>query len=120
MLLSAARIHIIALGVTLLSESCGAMIVARFTGRWRQNIKAVASVVLAVNLVTHTIFWYILPMLPGEASLRLLTSELVIVIIEGIAYAYCLQCSLWRSWVFSGFLNWVSYTIGVLIWLQVW
>jgi hypothetical protein len=120
MVLSAASIHLIALGLTLLSEGGGALIVATMTGRRRQRIKAITIVVLAVNLVTHTIFWYTLPLLPGEASLRLLASELAIVMIEGMAYAYCLQCRLWRSWVFSGLLNWISYTLVVLIWQQVW
>lgn len=120
MLLSSTKIHLIALGITLLLESCGAMIVSTCTSRWHQRIKDVTIVVMTVNLVTHTIFWYTLPLLPGEATLRLLASEIVIVIIEGMIYAYSLQYSLWRSLVFSGFLNWISYMLGVLFWQRIW
>ena len=120
MLLSAARIHLIALGVTLLSESGGAMLVATCVSGWRLRIKEILIVVLVVNLVTHTIFWYTLPLLPGEALLRLLAYELVIVLIEGMAYAYFLHSRLWISLVFSGFLNWLSYTLVVWLWQQKW
>jgi hypothetical protein len=72
-----------------------------------------------VNLVTHTIFWYTLPLLPGEASMRLLAYEMVIVLIEALAYAYFLHYRVGSSLVLSGFLNWVSYTLSVLIWQQI-
>jgi hypothetical protein len=74
---------------------------------------------LAVNLVTHTIFWYTLPLLPGEALFRLLVYELVIVLVEGLAYAYFLRSRVWTSLLFSGLLNWLSYTLGVWLWQRM-
>ena len=100
----------------MLSENCGALLVASVISGWRLRIKQIVIVVLAVNLVTHTIFWYTLPLLPGEALLRLLVYELVIVLVEGLAYAYFLHLRVWTTLLFSGFLNWLSYTLAVWFW----
>lgn len=88
-------------------------------GGW-QSVRNVILAVLSVNLVTHTVFWYTLPLLPGEATMRLLAYEIAIVMIEGLAYAYFLHFRLWSSLLLSGCLNWLSYTLGVLIWQRLW
>jgi len=40
-------------------------------------------VVLTVNRLIRAIVWYTLPMLPGEASLRVRSRELAMVVTEG-------------------------------------
>lgn len=46
-----------------------------------------AALALAVNLITHPIFWFGVPHLPLAYGSRLLLAELLVVVVEGAAYA---------------------------------
>ncbi|OAD22107.1 membrane protein, partial [Candidatus Thiomargarita nelsonii] len=110
--------HIISLLVTLLTESMGMLIFSIAAGgikcaRSRNDIQKNVITALVVNVVTHTVFWYTLPLIKLDHVIRLYGYETLIVIIEGLAYRILCKIPLSNAIALSFLLNLVSFLIGI-------
>jgi hypothetical protein len=110
------RVQLLALAITLLTESCGAAGVAVSSSQLRRPLAQIVKLILLVNLVTHSIFWYTLPLLPGEATVRLFAYEIAITLVEGMIYQRLLRYRFWQGLLVSGLLNALSYSFGGFVW----
>jgi hypothetical protein len=113
------NIHLIAMITTIVVESMG---MAGVVARWPHTRSARVSPVLiaaGLNLVTHTVFWYALPLSPLPSTIALYSYELLVVIVEAVAYARWCGFTFWQAGLLSLGLNVASYLSGGLIWPYV-
>jgi hypothetical protein len=114
------EVHIISLLVTLLTESMGMLIFSLAAGFEcaisRNDILKNVITALVVNVVTHTVFWYTLPLIKLDHVIRLYGYETLIAIIEGLAYRILCKIPLSNAIALSFLLNLVSFLIGISIW----
>ena len=89
---------------------------------WRHPRAARLSPVLiaaGLNLVTHTVFWYVLPLSPLPSAIALYSYELLVVIAEAVAYNKWCGFTFWQAGLLSLGLNTASYLSGALVWPYV-
>jgi hypothetical protein len=113
------RLHAIALVSTLLLESMGMMLLSVLLPRQRRGWWRNGVIAALVNLVTHTIFWYSLPLLPFDAASKLCGFEVAIVLVEALLYRRFCGFSGPRALLVSLGLNLLSYNAGGWIWPAV-
>jgi hypothetical protein len=115
-LIQVSRLHAIALVSTLLLESTGMMFLSvLFLGRqshWFRN----GAIAVGVNLVTHTLFWYSLPLLPFDAANKLCGYEVAIALVEAVLYHHLCGFRGPQAGLVSLSLNLLSYSAGGWIW----
>lgn len=109
--------HLIALFCTLTVEGVGMAIWAHFA--YPQLWRAI-TIALVTNLVVHTIFWYSQPLFIGRWPAALYAAECIVVLLEGLSYAYFLQRRGITPWFLSFFLNAASFLAGILLWQLLW
>ncbi|MCP4134271.1 MAG: hypothetical protein GY754_25075 [bacterium] len=110
--------HSAALFLTLASESAGMILFSLIISSYRKRVAGNGITALAVNAVTHTIFWYtflLIPVDPADHHMALYGAELVIVLAEGTLYYLIRRIPLFRSLLLSLFLNIISFTIGIIL-----
>ncbi len=106
----------LALILTLVIEAAG---MGAFTLLWPQQRTHFARNVLltsGMNVVTHTVFWYTLPLLPVHGLGALCGYEMVIIFVEGLIYAAVCDLPPAVALVLSLGLNLASYMLGTLVW----
>lgn len=83
---------------------------------WRPRWLAAVGVALALNLVTHTLFWYSLPLLPLEAAHALPLAEAMVMAVEGAVYAATVARPTWSGWPVAVVLNYASWVLSSFLW----
>ena len=109
-------IHIIALAATLLIEGAGMALLALLLPGWRPRWLRAVLVCLGLNLISHTIFWYTLPLIPLPPATAIPAAELAVIAAEGAVYAATVARPWWTGWLVSLALNWASWALGAYIW----
>lgn len=109
-------IHLIALSATLLIEGVGMALLALLLPGWRPHWRRAVLVALGLNLVSHTIFWYTLPLILLPPSTAIPAAELAVVIAEGAVYAATVARPPWSGWLVSLALNYASWALSAYIW----
>jgi hypothetical protein len=108
--------HIIALSITLFFEGLGMLIYSLSFEDQRKRLCLNLLLVLVVNLVSHTIFWYTFPLVDLPYWTKLYILEVAVFIVEGIAYRLILKLGLIKSLILSFILNLLSLIAGLLAW----
>jgi len=105
-----------ALGVTLLVEGGGMAAATWLLPGWRARRLRAVWLALALNLVSHTAFWFLLPGLPVAPPWKVPVGEGAVVLLEGGIYAACLARPLWSGWGVSLGLNLASWGLASPLW----
>ena len=66
--------------------------------------------------MTHTLFWYTLPLLGAASAAKLYAYEIIIVVIEARVYQMLCGISPWKAVALSFVLNLTSYLLGLYVW----
>ena len=109
-------IHLLALLLTLGIEGAGMALLAWLLPGWRRTWRRAVLLALALNLVTHTLFWYALPALPLPPESGLPLAEAVVILVEGAVYAATVAQPRWTGWLVSLALNYASWVLSSYIW----
>ena len=109
-------IHLLALAATLLIEGAGMALLALLLPGWRPYWRRAVLLALGLNLVSHTIFWYTLPLVPLPPATAIPAAELAVIAVEGAVYAATVARPRWTGWVVSLALNYASWALGAYIW----
>ncbi len=107
--MSPGRLHAIALGITVGTEGVGMAILSSLAARDRPKAGPRALFAAALNVLTHTAFWYVQAMgvLPAEAAT---------VAVEAAAYRAFCGVSLGKAAAWSAVLNVASFSLGLFAW----
>jgi len=114
--LSPDRIQWFAWTVTLFLESAGAAAwwtVARVS---HPSLHRALGSVLAVNAVTHPIFWFALRRLTHPGPTAVLLAEAIVIGVEAALYAWLWSWPPLRAVGLSAALNLFSWLGGILLW----
>jgi hypothetical protein len=106
----------LALLVTVVVEAAG---MAAFSMLWpNQRAHFVRNVLLTIglNVVSHTVFWSTLTLLPIRSMPALYGYEIFVVFVEGLIYAAVCRVPPAVAALLSLALNLTSYMVGVVIW----
>lgn len=106
--------HGVALLITLLTESLGMVIFCLFFKE--KFLFQKVTVTIITNLITHTLFWYTLPLIKGNSIIKLYSYELIIVVVEGQFYQIVSKIPSWQANILSAVLNLISFGSGIYIW----
>ncbi len=109
-------IHLIALLITLGIEGGGMALLAWLLPGWRPHWQRAVLLALALNLASHTIFWYALPHIPLPPADAVPLAELFVMVAEGAVYATTVARPPWSGWMISLLLNWASWVLGSYVW----
>jgi hypothetical protein len=109
-------IHLTALLATLAIEGAGMALLARLLPGWRPVWPRAVLLALALNLLSHTIFWYALPHAPLPPETAISVAELVVIVVEGTVYAAIVARPAWTGWLVSLALNWASWVLSTYLW----
>lgn len=109
-------VHLTALLLTLGIEGAGMALTAGLLPGWRQRWRRAVLLALALNLLTHTVFWYALPLLPLPPESALPLAETVVIVVEGAVYAATIARPAWTGWPVSLALNYASWVMSSYIW----
>jgi hypothetical protein len=109
-------IHLIALAFTLLVEGVGMALLALLLPGWRPHWQRAVLVALGLNLLSHTVFWYTLPLIALPPETAIPAAELAVIAAEGAVYAVTIARPPWTGWFVSLALNWASWVLSVYIW----
>lgn len=83
---------------------------------WRPKWAQAVGLALALNLVSHTVFWYTLPMLPLTPEAAIALAEGVVIAAEGAVYAATVARPAWSGWAVSFALNYASWVLSSYVW----
>jgi hypothetical protein len=108
--------HGYALAITLLAEGGGMLVCSLAIPSQRARATRNVATAIVLNLVSHTVFWLGLPLLPLEGTTRLYVAELIVVAAEAAAYQKLLSLPPTRVLALSGLLNLSSFALGILCW----
>ncbi len=109
-------IHLIALAATLIIEGAGMALLALLLPGWRPRWRRAVLVALALNLLSHTVFWYTLPLVPLPPETAIPAAELAVIAAEGAVYAVTVARPRWTGWLVSLALNWASWVLSTYLW----
>ena len=109
-------IHLLALAATLLIEGAGMALLALLLPGWRPYWRRAVLLALGLNLVSHTIFWYTLPLIPLPPETAIPAAELTVIGVEGAVYAATVARPPWTGWLVSLALNYASWALSAYIW----
>jgi hypothetical protein len=109
-------IHLIALAATLLIEGAGMAVLALLLPGWRPHWRRAVLLALVLNLASHTVFWYTLPLIPLPPATAILAAELAVIAAEGAVYAATIARPPWTGWLVSLALNWSSWVLSTYLW----
>jgi hypothetical protein len=108
--------HWVALGVTLAVE-CACMALAAWTVRRDGSfVGRAVTVALAVNLVSHTLFWMSYPWLAARDAVGLLGVEGLVTLAEAVVYWRACPLSFATALLLSLVLNTASFVVGGAVW----
>ena len=108
--------HAVSLVVTLLAEGLGMAALLGLARRGRVQVLYCAGVAVAVNLISHTAFWFGFPCVSRVLPGGILAAEALVVLAEAVAYRLLCQLGTWQALGASLVLNVLSLVIGVEIW----
>lgn len=111
--------HVIALSTTLVIEGLGMAAAAWLLPGWRGRWRRAVLLALGLNLVSHTIFWYSLPLVVSSHPQAVPMAELVFTVLEGAVYAATVARPAWTAWLVSLVLNCASWLLGSYVWRLV-
>ena len=111
--------HAVALAVTLLSESAGMGVFSALSGAGGRRVLRNSALAACTNLVTHTVFWYTLPLLGAASATTLYAYEIIIVVIEAKLYQTLCGIPPWRAVALSFVLNLTSCMLGLYVWQRL-
>jgi len=83
---------------------------------WRPCWRRAALLALALNVITHTVFWYALPAVPLPPERALPVAEGVVIAAEGAVYAATVARPRWTGWAVSLLLNYASWVLSSYVW----
>jgi hypothetical protein len=109
-------IHLTALLATLSIEGGGMALLAWLLPGWRPRWRAAGLLALTLNLVSHTIFWYALPLLPLPPATAIPVAEGIVIAAEGAVYAATVARPAWSGWAVSLALNYASWVLSSYLW----
>lgn len=109
-------VHLTALLLTLGLEGAGMALLAELLPGWRRTWLHAVLLALALNLITHTVFWYTLPLLPWPPESALPLAETVVIVVEGAVYAATVARPAWTGWLVSLALNYASWILSSYVW----
>ncbi len=109
-------IHLTALLLTLGIEGTGMALLAYALPGWRPRRRRAVLLALALNLGTHTVFWYALPAVPLPPESGLPLAEAVVIVVEGAVYAATVARPRWSGWAVSLALNYASWVLSSYVW----
>ncbi|MCC6167978.1 MAG: hypothetical protein IT329_12190 [Caldilineaceae bacterium] len=119
MLLTPERIQAIAWSLTLVLETAGAAALWPAVYTRPLRLRRVVWTVLAVNAVTHPLFWLALRRLAHPGPHAVLIAETIVAAVEAALYAWLLWLSPGRALGLSLTLNLLSWVGGVLFWQRL-
>jgi hypothetical protein len=110
--------HLVALGTTLAVE-CGLVALAAWAiRRERRFAWRAAAIALAVNLVSHTLFWRVYPWLAAR-DVGLLEAELSFTLGEAVVYWRACPLPFRHAWLVALIANFVSFLAGGLVFSRI-
>ncbi|MBX3001353.1 MAG: hypothetical protein KF893_22720 [Caldilineaceae bacterium] len=112
-------IQSVALFVTLLSEAGGMILYWALRRKDAVGLGRVVAVVLAVNLITHPIFWATFPLIGLPFPLKLYLAELIVALVEGSVYRLLCRFGWIEAMGLGLALNAFSTALGIALW-QMW
>ena len=83
---------------------------------WRPQWRRAVLLALALNLLSHTIFWYGLPLLLLPPETALPVAEALVIAGEGAVYALAVARPGWSGWAVSLALNVALWVLSSYIW----
>jgi hypothetical protein len=116
MSLSPDRVQWIAWGLTLVLETAGGAALWPVVGVPPARLRRALWTVLAVNMLTHPLFWLALRRLAQPGSTAVLAAEAIVTTVEAALYAWLLPLPPVRAFGLSLVLNLLSWIGGVLLW----
>ena len=109
-------IHLTALVVTLGIEGGGMALLAWLLPAWRPQWRRAVLLALALNLLSHTVFWYALPLLPLPPEQAIPLAEGIVIAVEGAVYALAVARPAWSGFVVSFLLNYAPSVLSSYVW----
>jgi hypothetical protein len=109
-------IHLTALLATLVVEGLGMALLAALLPGWRGQWRRAALLAVLLNSVSHTVFWYALPVVPLPPAQALPLAEWVVIAGEGLVYAVTVARPRWSGWAVSIVLNYASWILSSYLW----
>jgi hypothetical protein len=106
----------VAWGLTLLIEGSAVAIYAQIQRARALPLRRAVLAVLAVNLVTHPLFWWALAALPHPGPLAVTVAEAVVTGVEALLYWRLLALAPGRALALSAALNLLSWLGGITFW----
>lgn len=108
--------QLIVLGLTIALEAAGmAVVLVALYGREEALVWGVALCV-GLNLVSHTLFSFVLPTLPFAYDADLALAEIAVAAAEGAVYRWAFHWSWRRALAVSVALNALSLFAGAALW----
>ena len=108
-------------GGTLRVEGGGMAVATWLLPGWRarrrRSVWFAVWLALALNLVSHTAFWFLLPGLPVAPLWKVPVGEGIVILFEGGVYAACLAQPRWSGWGVSLGLNLASWGLASQLWV---
>lgn len=105
-----------ALALTLFSEAGGMLLFLVLRRRYWADRRRFLALVLGINLITHPLFWFSFPLIPLAFAMKLYLAEIVVALIEGIAYRQALRLRWTEALLLGLALNLFSIIIGLVYW----
>ena len=102
--------------MTLLAEGLGMVALLGLARRGCGEALRCAGIVVLVNLVSHTTFWFTFPRVSAVLPGGLLAAEVLVVLAEAVPYRLLCRLRAWQALGASFVLNLLSLVLGVEIW----
>lgn len=109
-------IQFVSLLVTLAIEGAGMAVLASLLPGWRPRWHDALAAAILLNVVSHTIFWYALPLVPLAPDQALPLAEWIVILAEGAVYAATVARPVWTGWFVSLVLNYASWVLSTYLW----
>ena len=94
-------------------------LLAALFGLAKRRVLRCVGVAIALNVLSHTVFWIGFPLVMATWPGGLLGAEGVVAAVEAIVYRLLCPLRWWQALLASVLLNGLSYLLGVEIWLHV-
>lgn len=91
-------------------------VLAWFLPGWRPRWRRAVFLAVALNLVSHTVFWYAMPAIPLPPEQAIFLAEWIVIATEGTVYTATVARPAWTGWLVSLALNYTSWVLSMYLW----
>lgn len=108
------------LGLTIALEAAGMAAVLVALYGWTDTVFWGVALCVGLNLVSHTLFSFLLPTMPFDYGTDLALAEVAVALVEGAVYRWAFRWPWGRALVVSAALNALSLFVGIALWNVSW